>query len=162
MHHNATISISDTNEEKSFTFEVNASSSQNLNSPVNMVSSVSSHGNQLGPIKLHEDSPVSQPPNTAATEAGAKGVPARKPRRKSVGTETTKQTNSLKEKMPRRSRKAEKSAPLLTPPVTAQASPVSNPRPGDMAPVSTSNLPSLNNSTPGFHHSFTDSQQVQL
>lgn len=124
--------------------------------------SVSSHGNQLDPIKVHEDSPVSQLPNVTATEAGAKGASARKPRRKPVGTEATKQTNNLKEKTPRRSRKVEKSAPLLTPPVTAQVSPVSNPRPGDLAPMSTSNLSSLNNSTSVFHHSFTDSQQVQL
>ncbi|XP_076953149.1 protein SWOLLEN 1-like isoform X1 [Bidens hawaiensis] len=159
---NATISSSGTNEAKNFTFEVNASSSQNFNLPMNTVSSVSSHGNQLDPIKLHEDSPVSQPPNVTATKAGAKGASARKPRRKPVGTETTKQTNNLKEKTPRRSRKVEKSVPLLTPPVTAQVSPVSNPRAGDMASMSTSNLPSLNNSTSVFHHSFTDSQQVQL
>ncbi|KAJ0945501.1 putative transcription factor interactor and regulator C3H-WRC/GRF family [Helianthus annuus] len=150
-------------EDKNFTFEVNASSSQNINFSTNTVSSVSSHGSQLDPNKLHEDSPVTQSPITTSAATRAKGTSERKPRKKSVGTETAKQSNNLKEKTPaRRSRKTEKSPPLQTPPTTGHVTPVSNPKPGGMTPISTSTLPILNNSTSVFHHSFTDNQQVQL
>ncbi|KAI7730219.1 hypothetical protein M8C21_023056 [Ambrosia artemisiifolia] len=162
-HEDATFSTSATKEEKNFTFEVNASSSQNLNSSMNMVSSVSSHGSQLDPIKLHEDSPVSQSPSSTAAVAGVKGKSERKPRKKSVEAETTKQSNNLKDKTrTRRSRKIEKSPPLQTPPVAGHVTPSSNPKPGDMTPIATSNLPILSNSTSVSHHSFTDNQQVEL
>lgn len=129
-----------------------------------MESSVNSLGSQVDPIKLHEDPPVSQLPSSTAIGAGAKGKSERKPRKKSVGTETTKQSNNLKEKTPtRRSRKVEKMNPLLTPPSTGHVTPVSNPKLGDMTPISTSsNPPILNSSTSVFHHAFTDNQQVQL
>ncbi|KAI3756524.1 hypothetical protein L1987_56345 [Smallanthus sonchifolius] len=162
MHENATPASGGTREEKTPTSKVNASANQNLNLSKNMVSSVSSHGSQLDPIKLHEDSPVSQSPSSTATEAGAKGKSERKPRKKFVGTETSKQSNNQKEKTPRRSRKVEKLSSLLTPPATGHVTPVSNPKPGDMTPISTSNLPVLNNPTSVYHHSFTDNQQLQL
>jgi hypothetical protein len=120
------------------------------------VSSVSSHGSQLDPVKLHEDSPVTLPPS------GSKGN-ERKPRKKSVGTETAEKCIRMKEKTPtRRSQKVGKSYPLLTPPATEYATPVSNTPPGGVTPIVTSNLPDVNNSTSIFHHSFTDYQQVQL
>ncbi|XP_076886811.1 protein SWOLLEN 1-like [Bidens hawaiensis] len=47
-------------EEKKYTFRVKASAGQNHSLSKNMkVSSISSHGSQLDPIKLHEDSSVS-------------------------------------------------------------------------------------------------------
>ncbi|KAL8196187.1 hypothetical protein R6Q57_025187 [Mikania cordata] len=160
---NATLSSSGTKEETNSTFEVNASTSQNLNLSKTMVSSGTTHNSQLDPIKLREDSLVSQSPSSTATNAGAKRNSERKPRKKSVGTETTVQSSNLREKTPtRRSRKVEKSPSLLTSPVTGHVTPVSSPKPADMTPVSTSNLPILNNSTSVFHHSFTDNQQVQL
>ncbi|KAK9059229.1 hypothetical protein SSX86_021848 [Deinandra increscens subsp. villosa] len=162
MHDNAILSSSGT-QEKNLTFEVNASTSQNLNSSKNTVSSVSSHGSQLDPIKVHEDSTVSQLPSSNAPESGVKGYSERKPRKKSAGKETTKQSGNLKEKTPtRRSRKVEKIPPLLTPPTTGHVTPVSNPQPGALPPVASSNLPIPNNSTSIAHHSFTDNQQLQL
>ncbi|KAI3828893.1 hypothetical protein L1987_03004 [Smallanthus sonchifolius] len=150
-------------DEKNFTFKVYASAGQNRSLSKNMEFSVSSPSSQLDPVKMDEDSTVSQPFSSVVTEAGSKGNSERKPKKKPVGRETTEKSIHLKEKIPtRRSRKVGKSSPLLTPPATGHVTPVSSTNPGGVTPIPTSNLPVLNSSTSVFHHFFTDYQQVQL
>lgn len=129
------------------------------------VSSVNPSGSQLDPIKLHEDSLVTpQKPSSVATEAGPKEKSERKPRKKSAGRETIRKGSHLKETTPaKRSRKVEKSPPLLSPPTIGHVTPDKKLTPIEIVecsntPVYTSRLPDLNNSM----HLFTDTQQVQL
>nr|XP_043629574.1 mucin-17 isoform X2 [Erigeron canadensis] len=170
-------SVSETKEVTFFTFDVIASDGQNLSLLKNTkVSSASSYGSQLDPIKLPEGILAgSQLPGVAASEAGAKLVSKRKPRRQSAGRESAKKGNELKQTTSiRRSQKGEKTPALINLPASGHVTPpakdlkssesieCSNPKPGAGQPISTPNLPDLNSSTHLLQQSFTDNQQLQL
>ncbi|GJT97362.1 agenet domain-containing protein [Tanacetum coccineum] len=146
-------------EEKSFTFEVSASPVPRQTGTQNLgISKVSS-------TNLHKDSLVSpQTPSSAANEAGAKGNSVPKPRRKSAARETAKKDTPLKEKTPRRRGRAVDKSPaghVMRIEETKESVKSSSSKHAG-TPISTSNLPDLNNLTSQFQQSFTDNQQVQL
>nr|GEV65567.1 hypothetical protein [Tanacetum cinerariifolium] len=146
-------------EEKSFTFEVSASPVPRQTGTQNLgISKVSS-------TNLDKDSLVSpQTPSSAANEAGAKGNSVPKPRRKSAARETAKKDTPLKEKTPRRRGRAVDKSPaghVMRIEETKESVKSSSSKFAG-TPISTSNLPDLNNLTSQFQQSFTDNQQVQL
>ncbi|PWA57180.1 Agenet-like domain-containing protein [Artemisia annua] len=166
INENAPLTSVATTEEKSFTFEVSASPVPGQTGTQNLgLSKVSS-------ANLHKDYLVSpQTPSSAANEAGAKGNSVPKPRRKSAARETAKKDNHLKEKTPRRRAGAVDKSPaghvkspsghVIRIEETKESVKSSSSKSAG-APISTSNLPDLNNLTSQFQQSFTDNQQVQL
>ncbi|KAI3727454.1 hypothetical protein L6452_16068 [Arctium lappa] len=137
-------------------------------------SSINSSSSILDPRKPDEVClAIPQNPASATIQVGAKGNSERKTRRKSVGKESAKNGNRLKETTPRQSGKVEKSSAMLTSSATGHAIQFEELKPQEkiecsiikpsgILPIPTSNLPDLNTSTAIFQQPFTDNQQVQL
>ncbi|XP_071727710.1 uncharacterized protein [Rutidosis leptorrhynchoides] len=157
-------SSSPSNEEQSFTLEVDANTGQNLSTSKNTKeSSVSPCASQSDPVKLHEHIVVSpETPMSTGNEAAPKKTSERKPRRKSVGRESSKKRTQLIATTPNRRSQAKKlRASLTTPPATEHVTLAKDSKSNEGA-SSSLKLPDLNNSISLFPRSFTDNQQVQL
>ncbi|KVH95523.1 Agenet-like domain-containing protein [Cynara cardunculus var. scolymus] len=179
----------DIRRDKSSTFEVTTTAAleqtgkgqqsfpaiQACNMSMNMEgSSINSSSSILDPQKPEEvRHAIPQNPVSATIQVGSKGNSERKTRRKSVGKESAKNSNRLKETTPRQSGRIEKSSVRLTSSATGHAIQFeelkpqekiecSIKKPSGILPIPTSNLPDLNNSTAIFKQPFTDNQQVQL
>ncbi|XP_076896554.1 protein SWOLLEN 1-like [Bidens hawaiensis] len=175
-------SNTDMKPDKSFTFDVSASASatagftetckglqlfptsQSMAMEGSSIDSIST----LDPRKPNA-SPVTQTPGSGTINAATK---ERKRRRKSVAKESAEKG---KETTTTRSRRVEKSSPLLvtspqpiSPAATGQVIQFQESGPKEKVecsvtnPAPIANLPDLNNSASVFHQPFTNNQQVQL